>query len=401
MTSKTTAGRGSLVTSDEGLQHALDAVRAAGTMALDTEFMREKTYRARLCLVQVAALDHIFLLDPLSNLDLAPLARLIEDPEIEVLVHAGKQDLEIFYEAYGCVPSNVFDVQLAAAFAGSGASLPYGRLVESVLGLPLEKGESYTDWCRRPLTDAQMRYAADDVRYLPGVADHLKQKLTELNRLQWLTEELKDLERPESYGLDADRVWKKVTGRGTLRGNQAAVLRELALWREEAAARRDLPRGWVLKDPTLIELARRAPSTTSDLRSIRGLNPKEVDRSAQEILAAVERGRRAPKMQFDKAPSKSVQVRARMMSGLADALVRARCERANIATEVVMTRSELEAVLADVISGAPENGSHRLLQGWRRELAGEAVIGLARGDIGLKVVDAPPYIQEVDLHANE
>ena len=401
MTSKTTAGRGSLVTTDEGLQHALDAVRTAGTMALDTEFMREKTYRARLCLVQVAALDHIFLLDPLSSLDLGPLALLIEDRAIEVLVHAGKQDLEIFYEAYGCVPTNVFDVQLAAAFAGYGASLPYGRLVESVLGLPLEKGESYTDWCRRPLTDAQMRYAADDVRYLPGVAEHLKRELTELNRLDWLDEELKDLERPESYGLDVDRVWKKVTGRGTLRGSQAAVLRELALWREEAAARRDLPRGWVLKDPTLIELARRAPSTTSDLRSIRGLNPKEVDRSADEILAAVERGRRAPKIEFDKAPSKSVQVRARMMSGLADALVRARCERANIATEVVMTRSELEAVLADVISGAPENGNHRLLQGWRRELAGEAVIGLARGDIALRAVDAPPYIQEVELDANE
>lgn len=401
MTSKTTAGRGSLVTTDEALQHALDAVRRAGSMALDTEFMREKTYRARLCLVQLAALDHIFLLDPLSSLDLGPLARLIEDPEIEVLVHAGKQDLEIFFEDYGCVPANVFDVQLAAAFAGFGSSLPYGRLVESVLGLPLEKGESYTDWCRRPLTDAQMRYAADDVRYLPGVADHLKKRLAELDRLDWLTQELKDLERPESYGIDIDRVWKKVTGRGTLRGSQAAVLRELAMWREEAAARRDLPRGWVLKDPTLIELARRAPSSTSDLRSIRGMNPKEVDRSADEILAAVERGRHAPRIEFDKGPSKAVQMRARMMSGLADALVRARCERANIATEVVMTRSELESVLADVISGSPENGNHRLLQGWRRELAGEAVIGLAKGEVALKVVASPPYIQEVELDGSE
>lgn len=390
-----------LVVDDGGLDAVTRAATSAGTIGLDTEFMREKTYRARLCLVQLAALDHIFLLDPLSSLDLGPLARLIEDPEIEVLVHAGKQDLEIFFEDYGCVPANVFDVQLAAAFAGFGSSLPYGRLVESVLGLPLEKGESYTDWCRRPLTDAQMRYAADDVRYLPGVADHLKKRLAELDRLDWLTQELKDLERPESYGIDIDRVWKKVTGRGTLRGSQAAVLRELAMWREEAAARRDLPRGWVLKDPTLIELARRAPSSTSDLRSIRGMNPKEVDRSADEILAAVERGRHAPRIEFDKGPSKAVQMRARMMSGLADALVRARCERANIATEVVMTRSELESVLADVISGSPENGNHRLLQGWRRELAGEAVIGLAKGEVALKVVASPPYIQEVELDGSE
>lgn len=371
-------------------------------MALDTEFMREKTYKARLCLVQVAALDHIFLLDPLSDLDLAPLAELICDPAIEVLVHAGKQDLEIFYEAYGCVPRNVFDVQLGAAFAGYGSSLPYGRLVEAVLGLPLEKGESYTDWCQRPLTEAQMRYAEDDVRYLPGVAQRLKGRLQELDRLTWLEEELRDLEDPDAYGIDPERVWKKVTGRGALRGHQAAVLRELALWREEAAARRDLPRGWILKDPTLIELARRAPSSTSALRNIRGLNPKEVDRSGDEILEAIERGRNAPKIEMEKAPSRTVQMRARMLAGLADALVRARCEQANIATEVLMTRAELEALLADVISdGAPNENRHRLLQGWRRKLAGDAVVGLACGEIALKAVDAPPYIQEVKVDGNQ
>lgn len=399
--SHTKTGSGDLVTSEAELRHALDAVRSAGTMALDTEFMREKTYRARLCLVQVAALDHIFLLDPLSNLDLAPLADCIADPTIEVLVHAGKQDLEIFNEAYGCLPANVFDVQVAAAFAGFGSSLPYGRLVEMVLGLPLEKGESYTDWCQRPLTASQTRYAADDVRYLPGVAERLKAKLTELGRLEWVEEELRDLERPDAYGVDVERVWKKVTGRGTLRGHQAAVLRELALWREETAARRDLPRGWVLKDPTLVELARRAPSTTSALRNIRGLNPKEVDRSGAEMLAAIERGRKAPKVEMDNTPPRSVQVRARMISGLADALVRARCERASIATEVVMTRAELEALLTDVLSDSEDEKNHRLLQGWRRKMAGDAVVGLARGEIALQVVDSPPYVQEVDLDGSQ
>ena len=400
MSSKTKAGRSALVTSEDELQHAVDAVRSSGVMALDTEFMREKTYRARLCLVQVAALDHIFLLDPLSNLDLSSIGDLLADPQVEVLVHAGKQDLEIFYDAYGSVPKNVFDVQVAAAFAGYGASLPYGRLVEAVLGLPLEKGESYTDWCQRPLTDAQMRYAADDVRYLPGVADRLKQTLVDQDRLSWVAEELGELEHPDSYGIDPERIWKKVTGRGSLRGNQAAVLRELALWREETAARRDLPRGWVLKDPTLIELARRCPKDASALRSIRGLNPKEVDRSGSEILAAVERGRKAPKIDVARAPSRTVQIRARMMAGLADALVRAKCEGASIATEVVMTRSELEALLADVVSGTPDPAKHRLLQGWRKTLAGDAVVGLARGEIALKVIDTPPYIEEVEIDGN-
>lgn len=401
MSSKTKTGRAALVTSAEELQHAVDAVRSSGSMALDTEFMREKTYRARLCLVQVAALDHIFLLDPLSDLDLSPIADLLGDPEVEVLLHAGKQDLEIFYEAFDVVPKNVFDVQVAAAFAGYGASLPYGRLVEAVLGLPLEKGESYTDWCQRPLTDAQLRYAADDVRYLPGVALRLKETLIEQERLSWVEEELEELERRDSYGIDPDRIWKKVTGRGSLRGHQAAVLRELALWREETAARRDLPRGWVLKDPTLIELARRSPTSASALRSIRGLNPKEADRSGSEILAAVERGRKAPKIEMVRAPSRTVQMRARMMAGLADALVRAKCEGASIATEVVMTRSELEALLADVISGTPDASKHRLLQGWRKTVAGDAVVGLARGEIALKVIESPPYIQEVEIDGKQ
>ena len=400
MSSKTTSGRGALITSPNELEHALDAVRSSGQMALDTEFMREKTYKARLCLVQIAALDRIFLLDPLSDLDLGALAGLIEDPSIEVLVHAGKQDLEIFNEAYGCVPTNVFDVQVAASFAGFGSSLPYGRLVDTVLGLPLEKGESYTDWCRRPLTEAQMRYAADDVRYLPGVAERLKERLTELSRLEWVEEELKQLERPEAYGTDYDRIWKKVAGRGALKGEQAAVLRELARWREETAARRDLPRGWVLKDPTLVELARRTPSSTGALRNIRGMNPKEVDRSGTEILAAVERGRRAPKIEMDKAPSRTVQARARMLAGLADALVRARCERAHIATEAVTTRGELEALLAGVISGDADPSKHRLLQGWRRELAGDAVVGLASGRIALRAIESPPYVQEVGVDGN-
>ncbi len=397
MSSTTKSSAGALVTSDQELQHAVDAARVSGTMALDTEFMREKTYRARLCLVQIATLDHIFLLDPLSGLDLSEIAALLADPEIEVLVHAGKQDLEIFHDAYGCVPRRVFDVQTAAAFAGYGSSLPYGRLVESVLGLPLEKGESYTDWCRRPLTHAQMRYAADDVRYLEGVAQHLRAKLAQLGRLSWVEEELAELERPDAYGMDIDNVWKKVTGRGTLRGDQAAVLRELAMWREDAAARRDLPRGWVLKDPTLIELARRAPSSTSALRSIRGLNSKEVDRSGDQILAAIERGRKAPKVEVDKMPPRSIQMRARMIAGLADALVRAKCERASIATEVVMTRSELESLLADLLMRGNGNGNHRLLQGWRKELAGDAVVALLGGDVALRVIESPPYVQEVEI----
>ncbi len=155
-----------LLIDDAGLESVVARSREAGRIGLDTEFMREKTFRADLCLVQVAAGDEVYLVDPTQGFDLAPLADVLADPAVEVIVHAGKQDLEIFYEVYGRLPVNIFDIQVAAAFAGLGATLPYGRLVDAVLGVTLAKGESYTDWCRRPLTPAQLTYAADDVLYL-------------------------------------------------------------------------------------------------------------------------------------------------------------------------------------------------------------------------------------------
>ena len=175
------------------------------------------------------------------------------------------------------------------------------------------------------------------------------------------------------------------------------MLKEVARWREEAASRRDIPRGWVLKDPTLVEIARRAPATTRDLARIRGMSAAEVERSGAQIVAAVERGRDAPPIEPRSAPPRDALLRARLVSGLADALVRARCERASIATELVATRGDLEAVLAERFAGVGDDGAHRLLQGWRRELAGAAVLDLADGRIALRALDRRPWIEEVPL----
>lgn len=397
MTTHTKPGRGALVTGAEGINHAVDAARSRGTMALDTEFMRERTYFARLCLVQVEAAEHIYLIDPLENVDLQPLADALADPAIEVLVHAGKQDLDIFNERHGVVPANVFDVQVAASFAGFGANLPYGRLVEAALGVTLEKGESYTDWCRRPLTEAQLRYAADDVRYLHGIAERLKARLQELDRLEWVREELRSsFEDASAYEAGEETAWRKVAGRGSLKPKQVSVLREVAAWRERAAAQRDLPRGWVVKDPTLIEIARRSPQTADDLRAIRGLNEKEVDRSGRELIEAIRRGKSAPPPEATPQAPRNAQIRARMTIGLADALVRARCERADISSEAVTTRGELEAILTAAFAGTLDESSFRLLRGWRKELAGAAVLDLASGKLGLRVIDNPPYVEETD-----
>ena len=393
------AGAERLVAHSSELSDVVDSARSHGVVALDTEFLREKTYLARLCLIQIATSEALWLVDPLTATDLAPVAALIADPAVELVVHAGKQDLEIFYESCGAVPHNVFDVQVAAGFAGLGASLPYGRLVESALGVTLAKGEAYSDWCRRPLTPTQLRYAADDVRYLLEARAHLRARLEDLGRLDWAIEEMRSLASEDSYGSDLDEVWRRVSGRGSVGSRHLPVLRELARWREETARARDIPRGWVVKDPTLVEIARRAPDSESRLSAIRGVN-KEVTRAAPAVLAAIRKGLASPPMSEPSPPSRSAQARARMLAGLADALVRARCERAQIAPEQVSTRADLESLLALVVSGAVRSSSigdspHRLLQGWRADLAGRAVAELAEGRIALKAVAQPPYIEEV------
>lgn len=366
-------------------------------MGLDTEFLREKTYRARLCLVQIATNEGIYLFDPERGDDLTPIAEAVGDPEVEVVLHAGRQDLEIFFERFSVLPRNIFDVQLAAGFAGYGGSLPYGRLVQAITGVELTKGESYTDWCKRPLTDAQIRYAADDVRYLLQIADTLRKQLGSADRLGWVADEMKLIEDRTLYETNFADAWRRIPGRGSLSGKQLGILKELATWREEQAASRDVPRGWVVKDQSLIEIARRRPSSVSALKEMRGFPAREADRSGKEILGAVERGAKQPIPGSPARPSRSAQMRARMLAGLADAVVRARCEAAGVATELVSTRGELEGLIAHVLSGAEGDGDHRLLRGWRRELAGQVVIDLALGRIAVRSTDRPPYIEEVPV----
>ena len=381
----------------DGVDGVVGAALKAGRVALDTEFMREKTYRARLCLVQLATSQALFVIDPLAKLDISEIGGLVADPGVEVVVHAGRQDLELFHELFGALPRNVFDVQVAAGFAGYGANLPYGRLVGEVAGVRLEKGESYTDWCRRPLSRAQIKYAGDDVRHLLEIATRLKERLEELGRLEWAREEMAALEDPAAYEFAPGEAWRRVSGRGSLSGRQTAILKELAHWREESAARRDVPRGWIVRDQTLIEIARRAPSSPGALKSIRGFNAREADRSARDIFAAIERGRKAPVVESARPLPRSATVKARMVSGLADAVVRSRCERAGIATELVATRGELEALLADYFAEGKDAEGHRLLKGWRRELAGAAVLDLAQGKIAARASHRPPYVEEVEL----
>ncbi|MDE3077120.1 MAG: HRDC domain-containing protein, partial [Chloroflexota bacterium] len=353
------------------------------------------------CLVQISTLEHLYLVDPLDGCDPLGLVPLLTDPDVEVVVHAGKQDMQLFHELSGCIPRRIFDVQHAAAFAGYGAAMPYGRLVEETLGVRLEKGEAYSDWSRRPLTDSQLRYAADDVRYLLPMAARLREQLKALGRLDWVEEEMQQYEQAAAYGADQDDLWRKVAGHGTLSERQTAILRELALWRDETAAKRNLPRAWLVKDPTLIEIARHSPSSIDALKAIRGIDLREAERSGPAILSAIERGRQAKPIAAPHRPSRIDQARTRMLSSLADTVVRARAEQSGIASEMIATRGEVEALLLDFLSGKMQDANHRLLTGWRRELAGEAVLAVARGEIAIRALDKPPFVEELRMKNEE
>ena len=390
-----------VVTTSSALADIAGEARRNGAFGIDTEFMREKTYRAKLCLVQIASGTSISIVDPLAGVDFQPIADLLADPTVEVVVHAGRQDLELFHDEFSVVPTHVFDVQVAAGFAGHGASLSYGALVKNVVDVTLTKGESYTDWCRRPLTEKQKRYAADDVRWLLQAAAALKEKLERLGRLQWALEEMEPLGSESTYRADLDEVWRRVSGRGGLSGRGLAALRELARWREETAMRRNLPRGWVMKDATLVDVARRQPNSTEALTRIRGFNAKEAERSGAAILQTLERARSADAPNTLPPPPREDQVRTRLIGGLADVVVRTRAEAAGVAPELVATRGDIESLLFQLFAGRRKasNGEldHRLLRGWRKELAGDAIVALAEGRVGVRGIDHPPYVEEVEV----
>jgi ribonuclease D len=385
-----------VVTAAESLTSVVEAARAAKLVGIDTEFIREKTYSARLCLLQIATSQVVWLVDPIETA-VDAIAELLSDESVETIVHSGRQDLDLLHEMTGLVPTRVFDVQVAAGFVGLGASLPYGRLVEEILGVTLTKGEAYTDWCRRPLRRSQLSYAADDVRYLPAVAFSLKKQLADLDRTEWVWEEMATFEDPQSYTNDSRDAWRRVSGRGSLSGRGLAVLREVAEWREKTARSSDLPRGWVVKDHVLVEIARRSPQSMDALQRVRGLGEKQAARWGRPILEAVERGRKAEAVSIRPPPPRPVLARARMLAGLADAVVRARCEQARIAPEVATTRTELESLLIDSFDGSPDPDRHRTLRGWRKDLVGDAVVALASGKMAVRVIQDPPFVEEVEV----
>jgi ribonuclease D len=363
---------------------------SGGRIAIDTEFVSERRYQALLCLVQVAVPDpeaedgvRTEVLDPLEgDLDFSPLARVLADPSVEVLMHAGRQDVAILRRSWNTEVTNVFDTQVAAGFLGFGNQEGYESLVRKVLRVKLKGNEGFTKWDRRPLTAQQLEYAGDDARLLLTLGQELERRLEERGRLEWAREESRALEEVRDE-RDADRSYEKLPRLGRLSDSARAVARELVEWREQEARSADRPPGAVLPDQALVELARRTPRDRNGLEQIRGLPPQMLHRRGDELVAAIARGRDRAAPEAPPEPSPRDPADAPLVS-LAQALVRHRSMESGVAVELIATQSEL-ATLVHSLRRGTDSDHVRVSHGWRRELVGDELGELVKGRRALSV----------------
>ena len=361
-----------------------------GRLAIDTEFVSERRYQALLCLAQVAVPDagardgvRTEVLDPLEGeLDAAPLAAVLADPGVEVIVHAGRQDVAILRRSWSTEVRNVFDTQVAAGFLGLGNQEGYESLVRKVLKVRLQGSEGFTRWDRRPLTAKQLEYAGDDARLLLALGGELERRLVERERLDWAREECRALE-DVSDERKPERVYERLPRLGRLSDKGRAVARELVEWREGVARAMDRPPGFVLPDQALMELARRAPTDRSGLEQIRGLSPQTLHRRGDRLLQVLERGRRRSPPPPPPYPPARDPADAPLVS-LAQALVRHRSMESGVAVELIATQSELSAFVGALRRGEDDNAL-RVTRGWRGELVGDELRDLIAGRRSLAV----------------
>jgi ribonuclease D len=363
---------------------------AAGRLGIDTEFMSEGRYKALLCLTQVAVEDpsepagiRTILIDGLdSSIDVGPLAALLADPEIEIILHACRQDVTILRRTWKTDITNIFDTQVAAGFAGESAQAGYGNLLGSILKLQVGKTASYTRWDARPLSSEQLSYAAEDVAHLLQMADELKRRLRSTGREQWAREECRRLEAL-SDERDPETVWERLPRAATLDPKSRAVARRLAAWRERLAAAEDRPVGQVLQDAPLVEIAKRHPVNERALAEIRGIHPSIVKRRGPGILEAIALGLDDPPIAREQGRGNSDSRDAPLIA-LAEALLRSRAMDAGLAYELLASRSELEQIVSAARLEQPEP-EVRTLAGWRRELVGAELEALLSGRMALSV----------------
>ncbi len=367
-----------LVDTQEGLNALIAELRAAGRFAYDSEFIGELTYRPKLCLIQVSSAQRVSLIDPLASLDLASFWELICDPSIEKIVHAGAQDVEPVIRHIGKEPANLFDTQLAAGFAGLSYPIALARLVQEICGAKLGKGLTFTHWDQRPLSPMQLRYAADDVRYLPAVHDAIAQRLAALNHVEWNHEECAAMCDASQYVFNPDTQYLRVRGASSLSSQGRAILRELTIWRNEVAREEDIPPRSLLKDEILMEMARNPIRTKEKFARVRGL-PRPIEiQYGQKIIDSTLHALSLPSAQIPDQPEREPSPSERFHSESLWAAAQAICAGQSIDPALATNRGEI-VELDHRLAQKESIDDMRLMKGWRKIAVGQPLLDLLAG----------------------
>lgn len=366
------------------LQELVNHLAAAPRIGIDTEFVRDRQYTPVLEVVQIATDDVLAIVDYRRLRNISPLLELLHTEAILKVIHAGQQDVEIFYGFTQQVPKPLFDTQVAASVLGIGPQVGYANMVDQLLGVTLDQKQTLTNWSQRPLTGQQMSYAFDDVRYLLPLHTELRQRLDATDRLAWFIDEMAKhtdvvrFARPDPYD-----VWRKISGISRMPAQQLAVLREVAAWREQVARRHNRALPFIASDSALKRLARQQPRSVAELRRIRDLRSWSIERYADEILAAIARGRKVPQNElpaYERGARPLTEEEAALVEVL-ETWVRMRADEENLDRELLASREDLRTLV--VANGDVDSKNVNVLNGWRRELIGEELQSLVAGDAGL------------------
>src|ERR1700759_2586223 len=369
-----------LITTTSELAAGCARLAKPPAITVDTEFLRETTYYPLLCVVQMASADEAVVIDALAaEIDLAPFFALMANEAVLKVFHAARQDIEIIVHRANVIPHPVFDTQVAAMVLGYGDSIAYDQLVERITGHRPDKTHRFTDWSRRPLSKEQVHYAVSDVTHLRQVCAALEADLKKRGRNDWVSEEMEVLTSPRTYDFHPERAWERLKTR-VRKPKELAVLMEIAAWREQEAQSRDVPRSRVLKDDTVGDIATHAPTSIERLANLRSL-PKGFDRSkwGTEIVAAVQRGLARDPASLPRLEKPRNNSNGGATVELLKVLLRMTSERHAVASKVIATVDDLEEIAAD------DNADVAALQGWRRELFGEAALALKHGKLALAI----------------
>jgi len=368
------------IDTQEKLEQFVDTISHYDWIAIDTEFIREKTYFSRLCLLQIATTDHLACIDPLAIEDISSLKRILNNPAITKVLHAAHQDQEIFYHLFGKAPAPIFDTQPAASVLGVGDQIGYARLIEEFLGVSLAKTQSRTDWSRRPLSDKQLDYAIDDVRYLREAYPLIRQKLEQQSRLNWLSSDFERYSQAETFEPKPDEMWKRVKGHQRLNPLQLTIVQALAAWRERLAIKKNLPRRWLISDDLILDMALQQPDNEDELKQLRTIKPKQHARYFKDWLKCIHQAQALPEEQrlrlprFTRPDSKQA-----LLIDLLMLAIRMQAEAHQISASLIASRKKIEKLVL--------SGETQLPNDWRGAMVNPLIADILAGDACFCVTD--------------